>query len=122
MGKGSLKGIIIYLIIFTAVISFISGTVSGWYFSRTNNKEIVVLDIGKIIEAKRVEFIEKYKDRNITPQVRQEMEREISLFIDRLNRIVEEEAKGKIVLTKDSVVSETRDITDEVSHKIRNSD
>lgn len=118
--KESNRGFI-YLLILTIVISSISGAISGWYFSRPVDKEIVVLDVGKIIESKRVEFIEKYKDRNITPQIRQEMEREISVFIDRLNHIVEEESKGRIVLTKDSVVSEMKDITDEVSHKIKNS-
>jgi hypothetical protein len=92
---------------------------SGWYFSRSDNKEIVVLDVLKIIEAKKKEFIEKYREREANPQMKEEMERELSFFIDRLNRIVEEESRGRIVLVRDSVISEAKDITNDVEGKIK---
>jgi hypothetical protein len=50
------------------------------------------------------------------------MERDISLFIERLNRVIEEESRGRIVLAKDSVISEARDITYEVEKRIKRAD
>lgn len=99
-------------------ISIASGVVSGWYFGYSGKKEIVVLDVEKIIEAKKDDFIKKFKDRNPDPGLKEEMEKEISSFMEKLNRIVEEESKGRIVLVKDSVVSSAVDITDEVSRRI----
>lgn len=110
-----------YLLLFSLAVSILSGTVSGWYFSRSGGKEIVVLDIGKILEEKRKEFVQKYRDRELSQKMKEEMEKEISLFVESLNRIVEEESMGKIVLTKDSVVSNIKDITDEVYYKVKNS-
>jgi len=109
------KRIIFSLLLFS--FSIISGGVSGWYFS--NQREIVVLDVGRVIEAKRKEFIERFRDRDINPEVKGEMEREISYFLERLNRVIEEESRGRIVLSKESVISEVRDITSEVETRIK---
>lgn len=98
--------------------SILSGIISSWYFSKYGNNEIVVLDVGKVIEKKKEEFIKKYKDREPSLSLKEEMEKEISSFVDSLNRIVGEESKGKIVLSKDSVISNAKDITDEVSKRI----
>jgi len=114
------KGFLLSILIFSMAISILSGMASGWYFSRPSGKgEIVVLDVARIVEAKKKEFIEKYRDRGTDPKMREEMEREISSFTDRLNRIIEEESRGRIVLVKDSVISETKDITHEVEGKIK---
>lgn len=110
-----------YLLLFSLAVSIFSGAVSGWYFSKSGGKEIVVLDVGKIVEEKRKEFVQKYRDRELSQKMKEEMEKEISLFVESLNRIVEEESMGKIVLTKDSVVSNIKDITDEVYYKVKNS-
>lgn len=110
---------ILYILVFSLTVSIISGMASGWYFSRSDNKEIVVLDVVKIIEAKKKEFIEKFRDREANPRMKEDMEREISFFIDRLNRIVEEESRGRIVLVRDSVISEAKDITNDVEGKIK---
>lgn len=110
---------ILYILVLSLTVSIISGMASGWYFSRSDNKEIVVLDVLKIIEAKKKEFIEKYREREANPQMKEEMERELSFFIDRLNRIVEEESRGRIVLVRDSVISEAKDITNDVEGKIK---
>jgi hypothetical protein len=116
------KKIIFSLFLFSFCVSVISGVLSGWYFNNFGQKEIVVLDVGKIIEEKRKEFIEKYRDREANPKMRQEMERDISYFIERLNRVIEEESRGRIVLAKDSVISEARDITYEVEKRIKRAD
>ncbi|MEW6376494.1 MAG: TrbI F-type domain-containing protein [Thermodesulfobacteriota bacterium] len=110
---------ILYTLVFSLAVSIISGMASGWYFSRSDNKEIVVLDVVKIIEAKKKEFVEKYRDREANPRMKEDMEREISFFTDRLNRIVEEESRGRIVLVRDSVISEAKDITNDVEAKIK---
>ena len=116
--SGYSHGLILYILVLSLAVSTISGMASGWYFSRSNNREIVVLDVVKIIEAKKKEFVEKYREREANPQMKENMEREISFFIDRLNRIVEEESRGRIVLVRDSVISEAKDITNDVEGKI----
>lgn len=83
---------------------------------------MVVLDVAKIIETKKKEFVEKYRDREPNSKMKEEMDREISSFVDRLNKVIEEESQGKVVLVKDSVISNARDITDEVSKRIKSSD
>lgn len=110
----------IYLFLFSAVISIIFGGLSGWYFTRDTQREIVVLDVAKIIEGKKKEFIEKYKDREPSPTLKKEMEADISAFTANLNQIIQEQSKGRIVFIKDSVVSEIGDITDEVEKRVRN--
>jgi len=114
------RGFLLSILIFSMAISILSGIASGWYFSRPNEREIVVLDVARIVEAKKKEFIEKYRDRGTDPKMREEMEKEISSFTNGLNRIIEEESRGRIVLVKDSVISETKDITNEVEGKIKN--
>lgn len=79
----------------------------------------MVLDIGKIIESQRKEFVEKYQNRGGGSEVRTEMERDISSFVERLNRVVEEESGGKLVFVKDSVISEVRDITEDIEKRIK---
>jgi len=116
------KKIVFILFLFSFSVSVISGVVSGWYFNNFNQREIVVLDVGKIVEGKRKEFIEKYHDQEANPKLKQEMERDISYFIDRLNRVIEEESRGRIVLAKDSVISEAKDITHEVETRIKRAD
>ena len=110
-------------VVFSVSVSVISGMISGWYFSNylqgKENREIVVLDVARIVEEKKKEFIEKFRDREVNPKMKVEMEREVSSFTDRLNQIIEEESKGRIVLVKDSVISEAKDITDEVSVKVK---
>ncbi len=119
-GKDSeFKRGILLVLVFSAAVSILSGMASGWYFSRTNEREIVVLDIAKIVDAKKKEFIEKYRDREADPKLKQEMEREISSFTDRLNRVIEEESRGRVVLVRDLVISEAKDITHEVEVKIK---
>ena len=113
------RGFLLSILTFSIAISILSGMASGWYFSRANEREIVVLDVARIVEAKKKEFIEKYRDRGADPKMREEMEREISSFTNGLNRIIEEESRGRIVLVKDSVISETKDITHEVEGKIK---
>jgi len=54
--------------------------------------------------------------------MKQEMERDISYFIERLNRVIEEESRGRVVLAKDSVISEAKDITHEVGTRIKRVD
>lgn len=107
------------ILVLSVVLSILSGMASGWHFSRANHKEVVVLDVVKIVNAKKEEFIEKYRDRGNDPRLKQEMEREISSFTDRLNRVIEETSRGRIVLVRDSVISEEKDITDEVQVKIK---
>jgi|GEM_PF-2041316 len=107
------------ILVFSIAVSILSGMASGWHFSRTNHKEVVVLDVAKIVDAKKKEFIEKYRDRGADPKLKQEMEREISSFTDRLNRVIEEESRGRIVLVRDSVISEAKDITHEVEVRIK---
>jgi len=116
------KKIIFSLFLFSFCVSVVSGVLSGWYFNNFNQKEIVVIDVGKIIEEKRKEFVKKYRDREANPGMKQEMERDISYFIERLNRVIEEESRGRIVLAKDSVISEARDITYEVEKRIKRAD
>jgi hypothetical protein len=107
------------ILVLSVAISILSGMASGWHFSGTNHKEVVVLDVAKIVDAKKKEFIEKYRDRGADPKLKKEMEREISSFTDRLNRVIEEESRGRIVLVRDSVISEAKDITNEVEVKIK---
>jgi len=116
------KGSFLYVLFFSVLLSVVSGMASGWYFSGKNETEIVVLDVAKIVDGKKKEFIEKYRDRGIDPGAKDEMGREISMFTDRLNRIIkEEESRGRIILVRDSVISEIRDITNEVEDKIKSS-
>ncbi len=107
-----------YALILCVIMSLASGALSGWYFSRGKDKEVVVLDLSKIIEDKRKEFVEKYRNREGSSRLREEMEREISLFTEALNRVIEEESRGKVILAKESVISDARDITESVNHRI----
>jgi len=107
------------ILVFSVAVSILSGVASGWHFSRTNQKEVVVLDVSKIVDAKKEEFIKKYRDRGADPKLKQEMEREISSFTDRLNHVIEEESRGRLVLVRDSVISEAKDITHEVEVRIK---
>lgn len=116
---GDNKGGWLAVVIFSAAVAILSGGVSGWYFSRSKEREIVVLDIGKIIESQRKEFVEKYQNRGGGSEVRTEMERDISSFVEKLNKVVEEESRGKLVFVKDSVISEVRDITEDIEKRIK---
>lgn len=111
------------LILLCLSLSIGSGILSGWWFGRNSQakREVVVLDVGSIVEAKKKEFIEKYKEKEASPALKTEMQKEISIFTERLNRIIEGESKNRVIFVKDLVLSEERDITDEVAKKVNGS-
>ncbi len=110
------------LILFCLSLSIGSGILSGWWFGARSpdKREVAVLDVTSIVEAKKKEFIKKFEGKEISPATKTEMEKEISLFTERLNRIIEGEGRNKVIFAKDSVLSEERDITDEVAKKVNN--
>jgi hypothetical protein len=111
------------LVLLCISLSMGSGILSGWWFGRNSQgrREVVVLDVGSIVEAKKKEFIEKYREKEATPALKTKMQKEISIFTERLNRIIEGESKNRIIFVKDLVLSEERDITDEVAKKVNES-
>jgi hypothetical protein len=108
------------LIFLSISLSIGSGILTGWWFGRSSSsgREIVVIDVGKVIEEKRKEFVGKFGSKEPSPSMRAEMEKEISAFTERLNRAIEDKSRKNIILVKDSVLSEERDITDEVAQKV----
>ena len=101
------------------LISLSSGIVSGWYFTKYHSKQIVVIDVEKIVNRRKVEFTQKYSTRDTTNyEAKQEMSNDIKSFSDKLQDILAIEAKNKIILAKGTIVSDAPDITNNVESKI----
>ena len=118
--RKSIRSNFLMLVLLCVSLSIGSAILSGWWFGRNSQgrREVVVLDVGSIVEAKKKEFIEKYKEKEASPALKTEMQKEISIFTERLNRIIEGESKNRVIFVKDLVLSEERDITDEVAKKV----
>jgi len=121
--RKSIKSNFLIIVLLCLSLSIGSGILSGWWFGRNSQakREVVVLDVGSIVEAKKKEFIEKYKEKEASPALKTEMQKEITIFTEKLNRIIEGESKNRVIFVKDLVLSEERDITDEVAKKVNDS-
>ncbi len=109
------------LLIVTAllIVSLISGAFSGWWFAKKNSRQLVVIDVEQIVEKRKDEFMAKYSARDADDMaVKQEMMTDITMFAQRLEDILREEGKDKIILTKGAVVSDAVDITKTVEERL----
>ena len=71
-------------IILILTLSLITSVSSAWWFSKKNQKEIVVIDVENIIEKRRQEFMSKYTDLDITTASNQvRMQEDIAQFADK---------------------------------------
>lgn len=109
--------------LFLALIlgAFLSGLFGAWTYETVmqKKKEIVTLDINKIVAERRDIFIAKYKDKEPSEELRQNMQKDITQFSVELTRFIEKESKKNVILLKDSVISENvRDITEDAKKQL----
>ena len=101
----------------------LSGLAAAWryhesIFAGQNDREIVMADVGDIIQAKKKAIVEKYKAKEDTEAARAEMQKEINEFFNHLNAVLAANGGDRIVLSKDAVLSGGKDITEEVSKEV----
>jgi hypothetical protein len=89
--------------------------------SLVRQKSIVVLDVNKIFEAKKKQFTDSYKGKDITPETKVSMQRDIDVFNDKFNAAVQNESRDHIIFYRESVVSTDTvpDITDCVMSEVK---
>jgi uncharacterized protein YneF (UPF0154 family) len=114
------------IVILCMVLSVGSGVLSGWWFGKKfsvqSQKEIVVADTGRIKDEKIKEFVARYKDKEITPEVKAAMEKEVKDFAEKFDGIISEEFDRRIILAPGAVVAgNVKDITEYLQEKIRQS-
>lgn len=95
-------------------VSIAAGALSGWWFSG-GNKEIITIDVKKIVEEKRQELQAKYQ-KAPTEETAAAMEVELTAFLNRLEEGINNAgADGQLVLLSDVVLGgKKKDVTKEV--------
>ena len=114
--------IVIICIVVSIICGGLSGLLAAWQYwdlgPGRHEQEIVTVDIGDIVSAKKRVIIEKYKGKEDTEPAKAEMEKEITEFFKRLNAAVAARGGDRIVLAKDAVLSGGKDITEEVEKEM----
>jgi len=106
------------LIIVCLVISILSGMVSGWIFSRSNNR-VVVIDLQKILNNKKNSIIAKYQNQEMNDLTKMNISKDTQEFLEKLKQEISKYSDTNLVLMKDSVVNDNvKDITDEIDKKV----
>jgi hypothetical protein len=117
--KGDLQTSFLLIALALIIVSLSSGAISGWWFGKKHSNRIVVIDVEKIVEKRKEEFTAKYNARDADDMAtKQEMMTDITLFAQKLEDILKEEGKDKIILTKGAVVSDAMDITNVVEERL----
>ena len=103
------------LIALCLIVSICSGAVSGWWFSKENTFEALVIDVSKIVNDKKEELVERYR-KNPTDETARAIDKELTEFLRRLDyKISDMGGNGRLVILREVVLSgETADITEEV--------
>jgi len=119
----SASGILLICVAVSVVCGGFSGFAAGWLYrdgatSVRHERQIAVADVGDIVAAKKKAIIEKYKTKDDTLTVKEEMQKEITEFVRQLNAALAAGGPDRIVLSRDAVLSGGRDITEEVSREI----
>lgn len=109
--------------LFVALVlgAFLSGLGGAWTYETVmqKKKDIVTLDINKIVAERRDVFITKYKDKEPSEELKQNMQKDITQFSVDLTRFIEKESKKNVILLKDSVISENvKDITEDAKKQL----
>jgi uncharacterized membrane protein SpoIIM required for sporulation len=117
--KSNLRISSLLIVLALLIVSLSSGTFSGWWFAKKYSKQIVVIDVEKIVEKRKDEFTTKYSatDTNNTA-TKQEMMTDITRFAQKLANILGEEGKDRIILSNGAVVSDATDITKIVEERV----
>ena len=117
--KGILRISSLFIVLTLLIVCLASGSFSGWWFAKKYAKQIVVIDVEKIVEKRKDEFTAKYSARDTdNTATKQEMMTDITQFAHRLEGILGEEGKDRIILSKGAVVSDATDITKIVEERV----
>jgi hypothetical protein len=117
--KGSLRISSLFIVFTLLIVCLCSGSFSGWRFAKKYSKQIVVLDVEKIVQKRKDEFTAKYNARDTNKTVtKEEMMDDITQFAQKLEGILIEEGKDRIILSKGPVVSDATDITKIVEERV----
>lgn len=101
------------------LLSFLSGALSGWWFTKQSAYEFVAVDVKKIVREKKQELIERYRKTPTDENVRA-IDRELTEFLGRLDREVGALGSGRrVVLIRDAVLGgSVADVTESVKKDI----
>lgn len=117
--KGARQTFSMLTVIALLIVCLASGAFSGWWFAQKYSKQIVVIDVEQIVQKRKDEFTAKYKDTDTAnTATKQEMTTDITQFAKKLEGILEEEGRDRLILTKGAVVSNATDITAIVEKRI----
>ena len=78
-----------------------------------NTSQVITVDLNHIVKYKRDKLIEKYKG-NYTPENAKMAESEVKVFMEKLEEGIVKFGKDRLILTKESVVGKSVDITDKL--------
>lgn len=117
--KGNFRIPSLFIVITLLIGCIGSGSFSGWWFAKRHSKKIVVIDVEKIVQKRKDEFTTKYNARDTDNTVtKQEMMTDITQFAHKLEDILAEEGKDRLILSKGAVVSDATDITKIVEERV----
>lgn len=117
--KGAWQTFSMLTVVFLLIACLGSGVFSGWWFAQKYSRQIVVIDVEQIVQKRKDEFTAKYKGADTaSTETKQEMMTDITQFANKLESILEEEGKNRLILTKGAVVSNETDITAIVEKRI----
>ena len=91
-----------------------AGSASGWWFAKANTVDVYVVDVKKIVEAKKKELIENYK-KSPTDETIAAADKELSKFLVQLDQGITRLGSGgnKLVLLQDiHLAGDATDATD----------
>lgn len=94
------------------IVSIAAGIASGWWFSNKNTG-VHVVDVKQILEDKKKEILEKYK-QDPTDKNAEKLNNEMAEFLRRLDWQLSNYDQG-ILLVKDAVIAgEKKDVTERI--------
>jgi len=101
------------------LLSFLSGALSGWWFTKQSAYEFVAVDLKGIVQEKKQELIERYRKTPTDENVRA-IDRELTEFLGRLDQEVSALGSGRrVVLIRDAVLDgAVADVTESVKKDI----
>jgi hypothetical protein len=102
-------------------ISLIAGAASGWWFAKASTIDVYVVDVKKIVEAKKKELVENYK-KNPTDETIAAADKELSTFLIQLDLGLNRLGSGgnKLVLLHDIYLSgNATDATDALADSLK---
>lgn len=116
----TVNSVVIVILLSILLSSTISISLS-WWLTKEQMPEFIVIDIKKIVDNKKKELIDSYKNDN-SPENLAKIDRDLLVFLNNLDHLISSYTshKKRIILRKEAIIDgQYKDLTEDIEKELK---